>query len=169
MKRLFNKIIKSKKSSAIQGPNIGKDTVFSEMPFFGSEPYLISIGDNCYFSLKVSFLTHDGGVNVIRNMYDDLRDIDLIKPIVIGNNVFVGYGTTIMYGVKTGDNIIIGANTLVNKDLESNSVYAGVPAKRICSIDEFKNKHADDFIHTKLMGASDKEFFLINYFCEKEK
>ena len=60
--------------------------------------------------------------------------------IRIGDNVFVGSNTTILYDVTIGSNVIIGAGSLVNKDIPSNSVVAGVPAKNICSFDEFIEK-----------------------------
>ena len=56
------------------------------------------------------------------------------------NNVFIGVNTTILKGVTVGDNVIIGANSLVNKNLEPNSVYAGNPAKYLMSLEEYKEK-----------------------------
>ena len=51
---------------------------------------------------------------------------------IIGDNVDIGYGTTIIGNIKIGNNIVIGANSLVNKDLlEENFIYAGSPAKKI--------------------------------------
>lgn len=51
---------------------------------------------------------------------------------IIGDNVDIGYGTTIIGNVKISSNIVIGANSLVNKDLlEENCIYAGSPAKKI--------------------------------------
>ena len=60
--------------------------------------------------------------------------------IRIDDNVFVGANSTILADVHVGSNIIIGACTLVTKDLEGGFVYAGVPAKKICSFDEFVEK-----------------------------
>ena len=62
--------------------------------------------------------------------------------VSIGNNVIIGQGTTILCGVTIGDDVIIGANSLVCKDIASNSVYAGNPAKYICSFSEFREKYA---------------------------
>ena len=56
------------------------------------------------------------------------------------DNVFIGTQTTILFDVRIGSNVIIGANSLVNKDLEGGYVYAGNPVKKICSFDEFVNK-----------------------------
>jgi acetyltransferase-like isoleucine patch superfamily enzyme len=54
-----------------------------------------------------------------------------MKPISIGNNVFVGTGTTILKGVSIGNNSVVGAGTIVSKDAASNCVIAGNPAKLI--------------------------------------
>lgn len=60
--------------------------------------------------------------------------------IILGNNVFVGSNTTLLYDVKIGDNVIIGAGSLVNKNIPSNSVAAGVPCKVIGSFEDYKTK-----------------------------
>lgn len=57
------------------------------------------------------------------------------------NNVFIGSGTRILYYVRIGNNVIIGADSLVNKDIPDNSVYAGIPARYICSFEEYEKKH----------------------------
>lgn len=78
------------------------------------------------------------------------------------NNVFIGSGTRILYNTRIGNNVIIGANSLVNKDIPDNSVYAGVPARRICSFDEYVEKHraySDTFLKKfgldKIRGVDD--------------
>lgn len=60
--------------------------------------------------------------------------------ILIEDNVFVGANSTILAGVRIGSNCVIGAGSLVNKDLESGYIYAGVPTKRICSFEDFVAK-----------------------------
>ena len=57
------------------------------------------------------------------------------------NNVFVGSGTRILNNVRIGNNVIIGSYSLVNKDIPDNSVYAGIPARYICSFEEYEEKH----------------------------
>lgn len=57
--------------------------------------------------------------------------------VEIGNNVFIGMNTIIERNVKIGDNVVIGAGSIVTKDCESNGVYAGVPAKKLMSINEY--------------------------------
>ena len=65
------------------------------------------------------------------------------------DNVFIGSGTRILSNIRIGSNVIVGAGSLVNKDIPDNSVYAGVPARRICSFDEYVEKHksySDSFL-----------------------
>lgn len=56
------------------------------------------------------------------------------------DNVFIGSGTRILYNTRIGSNVIIGSDSLVNKDIPDNSVYAGVPARFICTFDEYVEK-----------------------------
>ncbi|MEN9571775.1 MAG: hypothetical protein RL172_3006 [Bacteroidota bacterium] len=53
------------------------------------------------------------------------------KPIIIGNNVFIGYGTVVLKGVTIGDNSVIGANSVVTKDIPSNVIAGGNPCRVI--------------------------------------
>lgn len=104
---------------------------------FGSEPYLISIGNDCLFSGEIQFLTHDGSLNIFRK---EIPNANIYKPIIIGSNVFIGYRVIIMPGVTIGNNVAIGAGSVVTKDIPSNSIAAGVPAKVLKTYDEYKEK-----------------------------
>lgn len=126
---------------------------------FGSEPYLIKIGNNVRITNGVQFITHDGGVWVLRNN-GQLKNADLFGRIEIGDNVHIGINTIIMPNVKIGNNVVIGVGTIVTKDIPDNSVAAGVPAKVIKTLDEYyiKNKDRADF--TKDKNQKDKREYL---------
>jgi acetyltransferase-like isoleucine patch superfamily enzyme len=126
---------------------------------FGSEPYLVSLGDNVKVTAGTQFITHDGGVEVIRNLYNK-RNIDFFGQIKVGNNVFIGNKCIILPGVSIGDNVVIGAGSVVTKNVPSNSVVAGVPAKYIKSIEEYYKKVSLGADETKYMGAKEKELYL---------
>ncbi len=64
-------------------------------------------------------------------------------PIEIGNNVFIGARSIILYNVKIGNNCIIGAGSIVTKDIPDNSVAVGVPAKVIGTFDSTLKKLED--------------------------
>ena len=60
------------------------------------------------------------------------------------DNVFIGYNCTILPNVRIGENVIVGACSVVTKDLEPDGVYAGVPAKRIGSFNEYVSKCSEN-------------------------
>ena len=121
------------------GALIGKNTrINCSVKMFGTEPYLIKLGDDCLIADEVHFITHDGGVKVLNTLglFGNKR-MDNISPVVIGNNVYIGTGAYIMPGVHIGNNVIIGACAVVTHDIEDNVVAVGIPAKAIESIDDY--------------------------------
>lgn len=128
------------------GVNVGKNCRLINVKF-SSEPYLIKIG-NHVSATSTRFETHDGAVWCFR---DRNPKIDIIKPIVIGNNVFIGYGCIILPGVTIGDNTIIGAGSIVSRDIPSNSVAIGIPARVIRNLEEYIFK-------AEIIGESTKHF-----------
>ncbi|EKB54420.1 acyltransferase [Bergeyella zoohelcum] len=131
--KAYVKICKSR------GLKLGKNVILIGTPDFGSEPYLIEIGDKTKITDGCRFINHDGAMYVIRNMetYADARNFGRIK---IGKNCFIGNGCTFLPGSKMGDNCILGAGSILNSTMPDNTVYAGIPAKFICTIEEYGNK-----------------------------
>lgn len=109
------------------------------MPRWGSEPWLVTLGNHVEISTQVTFLTHDGATWCFR---EDERYKDVIRygKIEIRDNCFIGANVTILSGVTIGPNTIIGASSVVTKDIEPDSVYAGNPARRICSLHDYAEK-----------------------------
>lgn len=134
-KRINHNIKKLKRRGLI----IADDCRIREMPDFGSEPYLITIGKHVSISFDVVFLTHDGATCLFRDE-DRYKGILKFGKIEIKDNCFIGARTTIMPGVTIGENSIVGACSLVTKDIPSNSVCAGVPAKFICTTKDYAEK-----------------------------
>ena len=60
----------------------------------------------------------------------------IAQPIHIGKNVWIGSNATILAGVSIGNGAVIGAGSVVTKDVPENTVYAGVPAKKIKDISD---------------------------------
>ncbi|WP_272694968.1 acyltransferase [Providencia sp. PROV144] len=158
------KLFSYKKYLILIGLKYGRNCQFNKSTNFGSEPYLITIGDNFYSSTNVTFITHDGAINVVRNINEKFKNADIIKPISVGNNVFIGYSSTILPGTIIEDNIIIGAGSIVKGNLKGNSIYAGIPAKRICSLEEYITKNEKDIFLTKGLSPQDKRKFLVSEF-----
>lgn len=146
-----------------KGATIGKGTRLNcTTAAFGSEPFLISVGEDCLFAAGVNFITHDGGIKVLNSLnYFQGRSMDKIGPIQIGNNVYIGMGACVMPGVKIGDNCIIGAGAVVTKDIASNSVAVGVPARIIETIDEYYAHAKDKVIYLDEMETADRKQYLI--------
>lgn len=149
------------------GLKVGERVDFVSAPNFGSEPYLISIGDNTTISFDCAFVTHDAATRVIRNMPEGNPETGYFGPIVIGKNCFIGCRTTILANVHIGDNIVIGAGSLVNKDIPSNVVAAGVPCKVLCSLDEYQEKHKGDFMYMNSLPYKEKKEYLLNVFKQE--
>lgn len=133
---------------------------------WSSEPYLITIGDNTTISFDTVFITHCGETRVLRNLANNTHDKQTViyKPIRVGNNCFIGCRCTILPGVTIGDNVIIGAGSIVNTDIPDNTVWGGIPAKFICSLDEYKNKHRDEFMYCVSLPYNKKKEYLLSYY-----
>jgi len=146
-----NEYNKGELYSRFLGMKIGKNCRIFSRPRFGSEPYLIEIGDDVRIARGVSFITHDGGLTLFRN---EFPGINYFAKIKIGNNVLIGLNTIILPGVTIGNNVIIGSCSVINKDIPDNSVVAGIPAKLICDIESYKQKSI-----TKACFISEKNYW----------
>lgn len=110
--------------------------------------YLIEIGNDVTFSIRVVLLSHDASMKKT-NGYTKLGRIK------IGNHCFIGANTTILPGVEIGDNSIIGAGSVVVNCVPEGMVAAGCPAKVLGTVAEFKNKHDVAISNsTKVFGAN---------------
>ena len=90
----------------------------------------VSIGDNCMFGPAVQIYTATHPLEAeARNSGEELG-----KPIIIGNNVWLGGNCTICPGVTLGDNVVVGAGAVVTKSFPNNVFIAGNPAKVIKAI-----------------------------------
>jgi acyl-[acyl carrier protein]--UDP-N-acetylglucosamine O-acyltransferase len=138
------------------GVHFGKGCKFIK-PNFGTEPYLIRIGDHVEITYGVHFITHDGAVWIFRG---NRPDIDVFGPITIGSNVFVGLGSTILPGVSIGDNCIIGAGSVVTRDIPSNSVAAGIPARVLKSVDQYYDSIKDNAFDIRTLSYAEKRRIL---------
>lgn len=109
-----------------------------------TRPSLVRIGNNVRIVSPFTLLTHGFEWTVFREKYHEI--LGSCGKVVIGNNVYIGRETCILKGTKIGDNVIIGAKSLVNKDIPSNCVAVGMPAKEIMGIDEYFEKRKKECI-----------------------
>jgi len=130
---------------------------------FGSEPWLVSLGDHVSAS-DCNFVTHDGGVWVFR---PEMPDMDVIAPIRVGNNVFIGLGVVILPGVTIGNNVVVGAGSIVTADVPDNSLVAGIPARQLSDIETYRRKSIARAVNTHSMDEKTKRSFFVGKFVEK--
>lgn len=97
----------------------------------------IIIGENCIISYNVHIRADSHNYNNIEIPIKEQGNFE--KDIIIGNNVWIGYGVQIMLGVKIGNNSIIGAGSIVTHNVAENEVVGGIPAKKIRSRSNEKN------------------------------
>jgi maltose O-acetyltransferase len=143
-----SKLNKFKKTFKSCGENVSL-----HLPICIMGPECVSIGDNVTINAFVHMWGHGGiviGNNCLIASHCAITSLthnpesllfneqNIAKPVIIGENVWIGSHVIILPGVTLGDNIIIGAGSLVNKDLASNSVYAGTPVKKLRDLEQFK-------------------------------
>ena len=112
-----------------KGVKIGEKCEIYKSANFGSEPYLITLGNHVRINAGVQLVTHDGGYWVLRDknsgMGDEFSNIDYLDEIKIGNNVHIGTNAIIMPGVCIGDNSVVACGAVVTKDVDANSIVGG--------------------------------------------
>lgn len=130
---------------------MGKEVIFTP-PFWCDYGYNISVGD--YFYSNHNLVIQDGakvtfGDNVFiapnccfttaeHAIDPEMRKagVEIAKPITVGNNVWIGAGSTILAGVEIGDNTVISAGSVVTKSIPANVVAVGVPCRVLRQITE---------------------------------
>ncbi len=121
--------------------------ILVEQPFYCDYGYNISVGDRFYANHNLVILdeaevTFGDNVFVAPNCafytaghpldaVERNRGIEYARPITVGNNVWIGGNVCVLPGVTIGDNCVIGAGSVVVKDIPANSVAAGNPCKVI--------------------------------------
>lgn len=140
--------------------------IFSKNPAetFGSEPYLIRIGHHVTITSGVKFITHDGGTWVFRQ---EDPDFDVFGPIEVKDNVFIGIGTLIMPGVTIGENCVIGSHSVVSRSIPPNSVAAGVPARVIMGLEEYRAKKLTQRTVVRGLSADERRAVLMRLWTKQ--
>lgn len=147
------------------GVNVGSNPHFYGKIFWGTEPWLITIGDDVHITGQCKFVNHDGGTLIFR---DRIPDLEITKPIRIGSKVYIGEETLILPGVHIGNNVVIGARSVVTKDIPDNSVAVGVPCRVIKTADEYLKKLKKESLHLGNLSGKEKDDALKMYYGYKK-
>ena len=143
-----------------EGLKAGKGVSVVGSVNFGSEPYLITLGDYVRISMDVMFVNHDGGTWAFRDK-EKYQDVIKYGKITIGDRTFIGARSIIMPGVNIGKRCVIGAGSVVTKDVPDGYVACGNPAKIIMSTAEYANKcYLNQREYDKKKYAADKKNYL---------
>jgi len=107
---------------------IGDKTVFGQDCTVSAYQY-VRIGEQCVVADRAMFIDFDHGVVDVEA---PIRRQGIYKrDVVVGSNVWIGYGACVLRGVRIGDNAIVGTNSVVTRDVPANAVVGGVPARVI--------------------------------------
>lgn len=139
------------------GVKIGKNCLIATR-HWSTEPYLITIGNNVQVTENVFFHTH-GGAHVARYLYPQF---DVFGKIVIEDGVYIGSGVHIMPGVTIGAGSLIAAGSIVTKSIPTKEVWGGVPAKRLCTIDEYIKRNMIYNLNSKHLTYNAKRELLLS-------
>src|SRR5436853_268434 len=108
--------------------SIGPKTVLGQECTISAYQH-VSIGRECVIADRVMLIDFDHGMVEVER---PVRVQGIYKRDVrVGNNVWIGYGASILRGVTVGDNAVIGTSSVVTQDVPANAVVAGIPARVI--------------------------------------
>ena len=118
-----------------RGVQIGEDVHLINTIIDWTHGFLITIGNRVTLT-GVRILAHDGSTQIPFG-------VSRVGRVTIGDEVFVGHGTIILPGVRIGSRVVVGAGSVVTRDIPDNSVAAGNPARVIGTYDDFLKKHSE--------------------------
>ncbi len=126
-----------------RGARIGRHTtILTRVKDFGSEPWLVEIGSGVSLAAGVAFITHDGTSRVFRHRIEGSSPFgNRFGTIRVLDNCVVGLRAILLPGVTVGPNSIVGAGSVVTRDVPPATVAVGVPARALCTLDEYVDRY----------------------------
>lgn len=171
--RIFLMLDSKKRTKYLVKHNIFKsvgDNFFFQPRKIPADPKLIKFHNNVVVTSGVLFVTHD----VTNFMLNHTNTGHFYKYqsgcIEIMNNVFIGSNSIILPNTRIGNNVIVGAGTVVTKDVPDNSVVVGNPARVICTFDEYieKRKINDENLIEYSDSETENKLWNQFYSCRKK-
>lgn len=144
------------------GVKIGKNCFISTRNF-GTEPYLITIGDNVQITRGVHIFTHGGG-NSVRKY---IKDFDCFGKVVVEDWAYIGAASLILPGVTIGEGSLVAAGSVVTKSVPKYTVVGGNPAQCLCTIQDYITKNEKFNLNSHSMNAVEKKKLLLSLSDDK--
>jgi maltose O-acetyltransferase len=119
-----------------RGLRLGRDVYIGEVYFDYGFLWLISIGDESVLTNGVRIVAHDASTKHWTG-YTRIGRVD------IGRRVYIGVGSVVLPGVHIGDEAVVGAGSVVSRDVPARTVVVGNPAEPIATLEEFSAKHRE--------------------------
>ena len=154
---ILRKCMSSIRYARFLGVEVGNDCTI-QIKNWGTEPYLISIGNNVGITQGVRFHTH-GGSRVLKEEHPGFATFGKIR---VNDYVFIGTGAQIMPGVTIGKGSLVSAGSIVTKSVPEKVVVGGNPARIICTIEEFKERNLKYNLGCRRLNLTEKKLFLLS-------
>lgn len=141
-----------------KGVSIGKNVCFKDckkVDIDVSNAMLIEIGDNVFFNIDFTLLTHDAVSRVLSIKYEDYFP-DSVGKVKIGNNVHFEKNVTVLKGVTIGDNVFIEHDSMVTKNIPSNCIAGGCPARIIWSLEDYYEQPKEECVDECIFFSTQK-------------
>lgn len=146
-----------KRRARFEGVKIGSSCNIQNVSF-GSEPYLIEIGNHVQITSGTKLFTH-GAAWVLRERSPKL---DFFGKIIIKDNVYIGNNSLIMAGVTINSNVIVAAGSVVTKSIPEGTIVGGNPARIIGDLKSFERNISNYNVGSKGMNRNQKRKFLLS-------
>ncbi len=148
-----------------QGAEIGEGVeIFGANLFtFGSEPYLVSIGNQVTISHNVDFITHDGAMRIARAEHPGAY---LYGRIHVADRCFLGAHCVLLLGARVGAGSVIGSGSIVTGEIPPGVVAIGAPAKPVKTVEDYIQSKRHLWVDTGGLTRDAKRELLIRQLPE---
>jgi acetyltransferase-like isoleucine patch superfamily enzyme len=118
------------------GVTMGEDCIFADVPCFGGQPYLITLGRNVAIAANVTFITKDGATHVFEHL-EKYRKVIKYGRITVLDNSVIGHSAILLPGVTIGPDSVVAAGAVVTRSIPPGVVAAGNPAKPVMTVHQY--------------------------------